>query len=120
MDTNSKTINFLVDFIGANSLAVASVSALQELVQCAVKELNCIELDSEVRTFSKELVSWSAGKDLINWENRFRINHLRDIRSCFQNLSISFYKRSDFLRLKDWLDRCNNSIERQLWQYTLA
>ena len=88
-------------------------------MQCALEELNCKESELEVRSFSNELTSWFVEKDSINWENRFNINHLRNIRSWFQNVSITLYKKSELLWLKDWLDKASSSGERQLMHYPI-
>ena len=71
LGVNSNSISFLVDFTTARSTGAAAIIALQESVQCAIEELNCIESDLEVRTFSYELVSWFAEEDISNRENGF-------------------------------------------------
>ena len=107
---------FLVDFRKEASNSAASFSALFESIQCAIEELHYKESDLEVRTSSKEMVSWIKDDYAQNWENRFTINKLRNCRSWLKNISISCYKKSDFLFFKSWMTRCNQAHERILLQ----
>lgn len=94
-DLNS--ISFLVDFIKTNSTFVVSIKSLNESVQCALDEFKCNEPDLEIRIYSKELVSWPTKDKTLNWENKFAINQLRNFKSWFQNMLITFYKKYELV-----------------------
>ena len=96
-----------MDFIKTDSTFVVSIKSLNESVQCALDEFKCNEPDLEIRIYSKELVSWPTKDKTLNWENKFAINQLRNFKSWFQNMLITFYKKYEFSWFQSWKENCN-------------
>ena len=70
--------------------------------------------DLQMRTYSKELISWLTNDDSLNWECRLVINDLRNYKAWFENMSTASYNKSDFNWFQSWKELCNQHTARIL------
>ena len=85
-----KIVQVLVDFTAAIPSADASIMALRESVHFAVEALGRVESELEIRSFCKELIEWLDEDKNLNWACRFLVNKLKNIKSWFKNIVVSF------------------------------